>query len=213
MKGHRRISLCSHISLAVLLLTVIQWGCGSSGSIADCKSYSDQARLKYDGINWSTLPNDTTCALLSVWGSDPKNIWAVGVAGIILKYDGMIWSAQTSGTSESLNHVWGIDASNVWAVGERGALLKWNGTAWAVRPSEADNWLYALSGTDANHMWAVGLHGAIRVWNGTAWYPVNVGSVSNYGWQNIAAVGTNPTTHEILGISQQGPFKPDHYRY
>lgn len=46
-----------------------------------------------------------------------------------------------------------------------------------------------------------------EVWNGTAWYPVNVGSVSNYGWQNIAAVGTNPTTHEILGISQQGTYR------
>lgn len=46
-----------------------------------------------------------------------------------------------------------------------------------------------------------------EVWDGTGWHPVNVGSAGPYGWQNIHAVGLDPATNEIRGITQQGTFR------
>lgn len=64
-------------------------------------------------------------ALLSIWGTDDNNVWAVGDAGTVLKWDGKAWTAQSLMTNASLSAVWGTDAKNVWVVGGGGMTWKW----------------------------------------------------------------------------------------
>ena len=58
--------------------------------------------LKSDGAAWTAQPSGNSCRLAGVWGSDSRNVWAVGEAGTIVKYDGTSWSVQPSGTTKGL---------------------------------------------------------------------------------------------------------------
>jgi photosystem II stability/assembly factor-like uncharacterized protein len=53
------------------------WAVGSNGTL-----------LHWDGAGsaWSVVPSGTTRHLYSVWGSGPRDVWAVGDKGTILKY-------------------------------------------------------------------------------------------------------------------------------
>jgi hypothetical protein len=100
-------------------------------------------------------------ALLGIWGSGPRDVFAVGNRGTILHYDGSAWSAQTSGTVEELHGVWGSGPGDVFAVGS-GTMLHYDGTAWreqtlGIRPD-----LSAVWGSGPTNLYAVGdviLHG------------------------------------------------------
>lgn len=64
--------------------------------------------------------------LRGVFGTDAKNVWAVGQAGIVLKWNGSVWSVQSSETTAALYAVWGTDVANLWAVGDAGTIVKAN---------------------------------------------------------------------------------------
>ncbi|MGV3663901.1 MAG: HYR domain-containing protein [Prosthecobacter sp.] len=118
------------------------------------------------GLTWRNQNAGTAEHLLGVWGTDPKNVWAVGVK-TILKWDGYAWGVQT--VPQGLAAIWGSDANNVWAVGGSGVILKWNGTVWVTQTSGTTQTLTAVWGADPNNVWAVGEGGTIRKWNGSVW--------------------------------------------
>lgn len=101
-------------------------------------------------LTWTQQTSGTTQDLREVWGSDPANVWAVGVGGTILKYNGTAWTAQTSGTTETLVGVWGTSSTNVWAVGNGGTILKYNGTSWTAQTSNTTADLRSVWGADAS---------------------------------------------------------------
>jgi hypothetical protein len=59
--------------------------------------------------------------LNGVWGSGPRNIFAVGAFGALLHYDGLSWLKLDSTTDRYFFAVWGAGSSS-FVVGEGGAI-------------------------------------------------------------------------------------------
>ena len=73
-----------------------------------------------------SAPSLSTSWLVSVWGSGPTDVWAVGEGGTILHYDGGTWT-DMSDPSLSTSLLW-----SVW--GNRGRLLNCLRRRFIVRP-------------------------------------------------------------------------------
>ena len=69
------------------------------------------------------MDSGTTRILACVWGSSPRNVFAVGENSVILHYDGNSWSRMESGSDTYLLGVWGTSGNNVYAVGTNGTIL------------------------------------------------------------------------------------------
>ncbi|WP_394829306.1 hypothetical protein [Pendulispora albinea] len=68
------------------------------------------------------MPNPTSPKVIDdVWGSGPRNIWAVGQDGRMLHYDGATWSVRESGTAHHLSAVRG-HGDHVFVDGRKGAI-------------------------------------------------------------------------------------------
>jgi hypothetical protein len=151
-----------------------------------------------------TTPPKANSALVSVWGSGPDDVWAVGpvlagspatVSATMLHWDGSIWSSAASGTTHPLWGVWGSGADDVWAVGDFGTVDHWNGTAWSASSAGLIDSLDAVWGSGADDVWAAGANGAIVHWDGTTWsVPTSVSPQTLYrlwgsGPTDVWAVG------------------------
>jgi hypothetical protein len=121
---------------------------------------------------------ETSPALVSVWGSGPDDVWAVGTviqgspataSPTMLHWDGSLWSSVESGTTHPLWSVWGSSADDVWAVGDFGTIVHWNGSAWSASSDGLSGSLNSVWGSSADDVWAVDTNGAIVHWDGAAW--------------------------------------------
>jgi photosystem II stability/assembly factor-like uncharacterized protein len=68
--------------------------------------------------------------LLSIWGSSPNNIFAVGDNATILHYDGKSWSAMDPETDKYLTKVRGLRSDCIYAVGDDGLVIRFDGKKW-----------------------------------------------------------------------------------
>jgi photosystem II stability/assembly factor-like uncharacterized protein len=122
--------------------------------------------LRRNGMGWSPFPSPSP--LNGVWGSGPKDVWAVGDSGTILHWNGTSWcmpglagceDVSGSGITEVLRAVGGSHR-NVWAVGDRGTILRFDdvGMVWCADPktSPFDRQLLGVWATSASEAWAVG---------------------------------------------------------
>lgn len=124
--------------------------------------------------------------LSSVWGSGPRDIFAVGEAGTVLHFDGE-WRGQVDLASEVLMDVWGSGSSDVYAIGRTGELLHYDGTRWSAVSNVPIGNLDAIWGSGPSDIWAVGAEGHAIHWNGKAW------TASSIGTESLGAVwGTAP---------------------
>jgi len=155
--------------------------------------------------------------VFSVWGSGPKDVWAVGsdctgttsgdVISIacttdnILHWNGSAWSVTPSGTSQIFTDVWGSRPGDVWAVGVGAFLLPpetlhWNGSAWSGAGPPLS--LNGVWGSRSDDVWAVGF-GGIQHWNGSDWsestsaVPLGLSGVWGSGSDDVWAVGSAGT--------------------
>ncbi len=69
------------------------------------------------------MKSGTTMWVAGIWGTGPKDVFAVGEKGLVLHYDGKSWSKMKQVSHETLLDVWGIGPKNVYAVGMYGTLL------------------------------------------------------------------------------------------
>ncbi len=77
----------------------------------------------WNGDAAPTRPYSTAAELHDIWGSGPKDIWAVGEHGLILHWDGVAVSTVASGTEQRLRGIWGSGPGDLWVVGEGGTIL------------------------------------------------------------------------------------------
>ena len=110
-----------------------------------------------------------------------KDVWAVGLSGVIMHWNGRKWTCAR--TRDELLDVTASSADNAWAVGVDGNLqaltLHWNGHTWKHVMTPAPD-LSSLFGVAiiprSGRAWAVG-EGPVAAqtdtlmlhWNGTAW--------------------------------------------
>jgi hypothetical protein len=80
--------------------------------------------------SWVALSSPTTAPLLSIDGSGPANVWAVGGGGVSVHFDGAQWRRVETGTSEGLIAVKVAAPNDAWAVGTRGTALHFDGAFW-----------------------------------------------------------------------------------
>ena len=139
------------------------------------------------GSDWTRMYRGKGHYPLSVWGSSPTDVFAVGEPGTILRYDGTTWSKMDSGTTALLFDVWGTSPSDVFAVGD--TILHYDGSTWsrmeiATVAIERVK-LSGVWGTSSSDVFAVGsirnddwsLEGAVLHYDGTTWSRMEIATV------------------------------------
>ena len=81
--------------------------------------------LHYDGAAWTRVPIDTTSDIISLWGTGPTELLAVGgrASGVLARWDGAAWSVTDLAENAGLNGVWMDPAGEAHTVGIGGTVL------------------------------------------------------------------------------------------
>ena len=166
-------------SLGILLLPLLVTGCpGPEPEPSGLSPGRWQTAVEADA---------SVGALLSVWGPDPHDVWAVGgqVASIMdpgvgaayRRLDGEWSPVELPADVPLLNWVHGTD-SRVWIVGNGGAALYHDGDAFVTTDTGTEVPLLGCWASGDDDVWAVGgdafdADGApvILRWDGSAWTP------------------------------------------
>ncbi|HZF50090.1 MAG TPA: DUF4215 domain-containing protein, partial [Polyangiaceae bacterium] len=177
--------------------------------------------------NWQLHDSGTSEDFVSVWGSGPNDVFAVGDSGTILHYDGQSWRSVDAKTSENLGGVWGSGPNDVFAVGDSGTIVHHDGQSWQSMDSKTLEPLTSVWGSGPNDVFAVGDFGTIQHYDGQSWVPMSsnplelffgvwgsgpkdVFAVSDFGiiqhydgnsWQNMGSKTSEPLT----GVWGSGP--------
>jgi hypothetical protein len=156
-------------------------GGGGDGGNTDASTLPD-ATTTVTG-SWAVVPSGTMVDLLSVWGSGPNEVLAVGNS-VVRRYDGMAWSMADM-PMLALRGVSGTGMGQAWAVGltipgngsaetGRAAIRRLNGAMWSDVMPNSMGQLSAVWARAANDAWAVGDRTVLH-WDGMRWSEVNVG--------------------------------------
>jgi hypothetical protein len=173
------------------------------GRLEPSIAFGETLALHWNGSAWSQVatpsPGTRDNVILSVAGSSPSDVWAVGYFGnlpygnrtrhsLVLHWNGSAWSRVATPTPEvgsgqtSLNDVVALSPTDAWAVGyttgfggPTGAIaLHWDGTGWHAASAPALNSLSSVTALSSTDLWATGIDaktGLPRLahWNGSAW--------------------------------------------
>ena len=124
-------------------------------------------------------------ALLSVWGTTPDDIYAVGgqllsatdSTGVLYHRDGGTWTEQALPDGTPMLHwIYGVDGE-LWTVGRKGAALRREGDVWVSHSTGVDTILWGIWGASKDALWTVGGDGVddppvLLGWDGETWTPV-----------------------------------------
>jgi hypothetical protein len=177
------------LRLIVACLGVTLVGCGASRSKIEGTTMALAPGLcSESGWCWENpLPQGN--ALGDVWGSGPRDIWAIGARGLALHFDGVTWSRSETGAGDAaLRGVWGSGPHDVWAVGVAGGALHFDGRAWSFVPGPFAGAASAIWGSADDDVWMVGPEGLAR-WNGSSWSTVT--NPSEFGFEGIWGSGSD----------------------
>jgi hypothetical protein len=116
--------------------------------------------LGYDGTNWAQVPSGTSEDLISLWGTGPDHIVAVGGRsnGEVAVYDGSTWTSQTVAPIVGLNGVFMEQPDEALIVGLIGtaATLDPDSLTSELETTGTSLTLHAVWGDRAGRAYAVG---------------------------------------------------------
>ncbi len=125
-------------------------------------------------VGWQLVHNDLPGALLSVWGTGPDDVWAVGgdardgTGPLVIHFDGAAWSRVPTGETEgNLWWVFGFADGPVYMGGEGGVILRREGGTFTRMSTPGTDTVYGIWGASPSQLWAVG--GAADSTGGFAW--------------------------------------------
>jgi hypothetical protein len=171
------------VRLAAALLAVFLAGataaCGGgddddaddAGDMDDAGGGDDDAG---NATAWEIVRQDFPSAFLSVWGTAPDDVWAVGsdpdgAGPAVLRYDGADWQELDTGTAGDLWWVFGPDGGPVYMGGAGGTILAYRDGEFTAMPTpRTDVSVFGIWGCSPEDMWAVG-GGASGSSGGFAW--------------------------------------------
>lgn len=111
---------------------------------------------------WQIVHDQLPGALLSVWGTSSRDVWAVGSdtrqggGPLVLHFDGTSWSELATGATGDLWWVFGFEAGPVFMGGSGGVILRYEGGAFTRMTTPGDGVVFGLWGSAPDAMWAVG---------------------------------------------------------
>jgi hypothetical protein len=185
------VALLASVTLGVI--GVIGAGCSQGTPPNPSRDDAGPVRDVEAGAEWRTVLDNLDGALLSVWGTSERDVWAVGGplgnvgrGALVLRFDGTKWRrlaiaprVRVLAETESFWWVHGTSASDVWLVGEKGRITHWDGAAFREDVSGTTATLFGVWAAASNDVWAVGgtpdqpnaPNDVIVHWDGTAWKP------------------------------------------
>lgn len=98
-------------------------------------------------------------ALLSIWGSTPSQVYAVGGnpdAGVIYRFDGAEWAPESLPPETPLLNWIDGQSGDVWVVGNEGVALRQTADGWERLDTGLDVPLWGVWGAKPDDLWAVG---------------------------------------------------------
>ena len=181
--------LCAAAIRAASLMLGLAWSaCAPSHDppVADAGSIVDAADAASAPLAWTPVLENLDGALLSIWGTSDRDVWAVGGplgnAGfdtLVVHYDGSTWKQLPAGGTSTFWWVHGTSASDLWMVGEQGRITHWDGSRFEERVSGTTATLFGVWAAAADDAWAVGgvpdqptaPNDVLLHWDGTSWKP------------------------------------------
>lgn len=160
--------------------------CESSDSVSTCRLGPDgcfvwtpprscsglgcsDGACRLGAYEWEVLDSPTPLDLVSVWGSDATDVWAVGRSGVALRWDGNSWRSYDTGQTHRLTSVHGIAADEVYAIATSSHLIRFEGLAWSwVDRLDPDSNVAAVHAYAPGHVYAVTLDtsgGVHQLWS------------------------------------------------
>lgn len=123
---------------------------------------------------WTLVGHRLPAALLSVWGSNAHDVYAVGgdlgTGGgpQVVHWDGSAWSHLATGQTGNLWWVFGFANGPIYMGGDGGMILRYESGVFTRMSTPGINTVFGLWGSSPDDMWAVG--GAVGGANGAfAW--------------------------------------------
>lgn len=171
-------------ALRIALFAGLACGCPSPTATAVSDAGSDGGDAAPEPPAWSIALEHLDGALLSMWGSSPSDLLAVGgplgnggLKPLVVRYDGKAWKRLDPGGTASFWWVHGASATDVWMVGEKGRITHYDGTAFKEHASGTTATLFGAWAASKTDAWAVGgtpegaPNDVLLHWDGTAWTP------------------------------------------
>jgi len=162
--------------------------------------------------------------LLSMSGSSPDAVWAVGVGGKALLWNGSRWVDKSPPTAVDLNSVLARASNDVWAVGADATWAHWDGNAWHVETIAPFTTPFArtifslfsvggVNNTEHDVVYAGDSGGAILKWNGSAW-DLLYDTPDTVAWWGISTAAGDGSTHFVGEVNKKsldnGDPNPDY---
>jgi hypothetical protein len=134
------------------------------------------------GWCWQS-PKPQANDLLSIWGTSPTNIWAVGGESTMLHYDGREWRFVETGALADFTAITGTSPGDIWlSTGwpDAGAwyedktppLHHWDGTRWRSLPPEFSSGTCSSVASASRSDAVVLCNRTLLHWDGVAWTKV-----------------------------------------
>ncbi len=118
------------------------------------------AVMHFDGTEWTEEFVGASDDLISVWGTGPNNIVAVGGRGIavVSRWDGAEWTTETYPSVPGLNGVWMRTPDTAHLVGGFGTALSFDVTTMTptLEIAETNHDFHGVFGAGGDHVVAVG---------------------------------------------------------
>ncbi len=183
-------------SASICVVTVIAWlvgatfGCSPSPSTPSPEDGGTDAADATDAtpapVEWTPVLENLDGALLGVWGTSERDVWAVGgplgnsgFDSLVMRFDGNTWRRAAAGGTETFWWVHGTGPSDVWLVGEKGRITHWDGAKFEERASGTTATLFGVWAASPTDAWAVGgvpdqptaPNDVVLHWDGSTWKP------------------------------------------
>lgn len=173
----------------------------SSGSSTESGSETGEPPA---GWQLSHQADEDEGALMSVWGSNPSDVFAVGGqiqpnTGTVLHFDGATWEReQLPADTPMLDWVFG-SGERVWAVGRLGTILVRSAGVWTSEASPTTTILWGVWGASEDELWAVG-------GNGTSDTPVLLRrDGATQSWASVELPPLGVVSHGLFKVWGSGP--------
>lgn len=141
-------------------------GDASSEACADGGACSGTVDCSAVDFCATPFPVSRLVALNAIWGSGPKDVWAVGTGGTILHGDGNAFVPVATGPSGSTDiyvSIWGTSNQDIWIIGPRYPLHSngFDAGKTDLEPRPGSSW--NPGGATTGRLWT-GLSAGGRVW-------------------------------------------------